>query len=189
MPTQDAIIGIFQNTGAGNDLVQLKNSSSSVIFNIDKQGAINWRNNANTADIPLTKDTNDNLTYNGNVVATTSGPVGAMKPAISNAIQYVTTTGNDANDGLSWGTAKATIQAAVNALPTTPDGSTSGVVYVAPGIYTFSTGIVLPASHKHDAISIIGVPGEGTESPSSSVQGGVILNYTGSGAAITQLVT
>jgi hypothetical protein len=189
MATKDAIIGVFQTSESGSDLVQLKNSNGPMIFNIDKQGAINWRNSANTADIPLTKDTNDNLTYNGNVIATTNGPISAMKPATSNAIQYVTTTGNDANDGLSWGTAKATIQAAVNALPLTPDGSTSGVVYVAPGTYTFSTGIVLPASHKHDAISIIGVPGEGTTGPASSVQGGVILNYTGSGAAITQLVT
>jgi hypothetical protein len=113
----------------------------------------------------------------------------AIKPAVSNAIEYVTTTGNDANDGLSWGSAKATIQAAVNALPLTPDGSTAGIVYVAAGTYTFSTGIVLPASHKHDAISIIGIPGEGTTAPNWSVQGGVILNYTGSGAAITQLVT
>jgi hypothetical protein len=188
MPTQDAMIGIFQDTGRGDDLVQLKNSGGSVILNIDKQGAINWRNNANTADIALSKDTSDNLTYNGNVIATASGSVGAMKPATSDAIQYVTTNGNDANDGLSWGTAKATIQAAVNALPTTPDGSTSGIVYVAPGIYTFSTGIVLPASHLHDSISIIGTPGYGTESPSESVQGGTVLNYTGSGAAISQVV-
>jgi hypothetical protein len=112
----------------------------------------------------------------------------AIKPAVSNAIEYVTTTGNDANDGLSWGSAKATIQAAVNALPLTPDGSTSGIVYVAAGTYTFSTGIVLPASHLHDSISIIGVPGYGTEAPSESVQGGTILNYTGSGAAISQVV-
>jgi hypothetical protein len=112
----------------------------------------------------------------------------AMKPVTSNAIQYVTTTGSDANDGLSWGSAKATIQAAVNALPLTPDGSTSGIVYVAAGTYTFSTGIVLPASHAHDSISIIGVPGDGTASPPSSVQGGTILNYTGSGAAITQVI-
>jgi hypothetical protein len=73
MPTQDAIIGVFQTSESGSDLVQLKNIGGPVIFNIDKQGAINWRNNANTADIALTKDTNDNLTYNGNVIATTSG--------------------------------------------------------------------------------------------------------------------
>jgi hypothetical protein len=41
MPTQDAIIGIFQDTGRGDDLVQLKNSGGSVIFNVDKQGTIN----------------------------------------------------------------------------------------------------------------------------------------------------
>jgi hypothetical protein len=44
MPTQDAIIGIFQDTGRGDDLVQLKNSGGSVIFNVDKQGTINSSN-------------------------------------------------------------------------------------------------------------------------------------------------
>jgi hypothetical protein len=44
MATQDAIIGIFQDTGRGDDLVQLKNPSGSVIFNVDKQGTINSSN-------------------------------------------------------------------------------------------------------------------------------------------------
>lgn len=41
----------------------------------------------------------------------------ALKPAAADAIRFVSKAGNDANDGLSLGTAKATIQAAINSLP------------------------------------------------------------------------
>lgn len=59
----------------------------------------------------------------------------ALNPAPSDAIQYVSTNGNDSNDGLSMGTAKATIQAAINALP-----SAGGTVRVLSGVFagTFS---------------------------------------------------
>ena len=45
------------------------------------------------------------------------GPASATKAHPSDAIQYVSTSGSDTNDGLSRGTAKATIQAAIDALP------------------------------------------------------------------------
>lgn len=54
----------------------------------------------------------------------------------SDGIQYVSTSGNDLNNGLTWSTAKATIQAAINALP--PDG---GRVTVGQGDYYLSSGI------------------------------------------------
>jgi hypothetical protein len=41
----------------------------------------------------------------------------ALKPAKGEPIQFVSRTGNNSNDGLSWGSAKATIYAAWNALP------------------------------------------------------------------------
>jgi hypothetical protein len=41
----------------------------------------------------------------------------ALKPSASEAIQFVSHTGNDKNDGLSWGSAKLTIFAAYQALP------------------------------------------------------------------------
>ncbi len=45
------------------------------------------------------------------------------------AIQHVSTSGNDANDGLSWAQAKRTVQAAVNAAPS------RGEVWVKAGTY------------------------------------------------------
>jgi hypothetical protein len=56
----------------------------------------------------------------------TNSPSAAVKPASSDAIQYVSPNGNDSNDGLSMGTAKATILAAYNALP-----GTGGTIYVS----------------------------------------------------------
>lgn len=50
----------------------------------------------------------------------------AIKPAAASGIQYVAVaTGNDSNDGLSWGTAKLTIMAAYDALP-----AGGGVVFI-----------------------------------------------------------
>lgn len=46
-------------------------------------------------------------------------------------VQFVSTTGSDANDGLSQATSKRTVQAAVDAL-----GATGGKVYVAEGTHT-----------------------------------------------------
>src|SRR5437899_8470429 len=52
------------------------------------------------------------------------------------AIRYVSGTGNDSNDGLSWGSSKATVFAALVSLPggnVVGPVSGSGTVYVAPG--------------------------------------------------------
>ena len=50
----------------------------------------------------------------------------AVKPAASDAVEYVSPNGNDANDGFSLGTAKLTIYGGYNALP-----STGGTIYVS----------------------------------------------------------
>ena len=52
----------------------------------------------------------------------------ALKPAVGSPIQYVDYTGNDNNDGLSWGSAKASVMAAYDALP--PLG---GTIYIMQG--------------------------------------------------------
>ncbi len=57
---------------------------------------------------------------------TVGGRSVATEPLASDAIQYVSPNGNDSNDGLSWGTAKATVFAAYQALP-----NTGGVIYVS----------------------------------------------------------
>lgn len=61
----------------------------------------------------------------------------AIKPSSSLAIQYVTAQGNDTNDGLSWGTAKLTISAALISLPggsVSPPTCGNGTVFVSDGV-------------------------------------------------------
>jgi hypothetical protein len=57
--------------------------------------------------------------------------------AAADKVYYVSTTGNDANNGLSWGTAKLTIQAGIDA------ASTTGKVLVGAGTYTLSTPVYM----------------------------------------------
>jgi hypothetical protein len=86
------------------------------------------------------------LTLSGNLTVTGSAAIGgtltangkavAVSPAQSDAIQYVSAGGNDANDGLSWGTSKATPYAAVAALPggdPTSFMAGAGVVFLSEG--------------------------------------------------------
>src|SRR5258705_6497851 len=69
------------------------------------------------------------------------------------AIRYVSGTGKDSNDGLSWGTSKATVFAALVSLPggnVVGPFSGSGTVYVAPGSAlnpTANKGIWLMSPH------------------------------------------
>jgi hypothetical protein len=70
-----------------------------------------------------------------------------LKPNVNTvAIQYVSLSGNDANDGLSWGTAKQTIYAALEGLPfgsASPPQSGQGTVYVSSGYLSpFQSGSV-----------------------------------------------
>ena len=48
---------------------------------------------------------------------------------------YVSTAGSDANDGLSWGSAKLSIQAGIDA------AATAGDVYVVAGVYTLTSAV------------------------------------------------
>ena len=87
-----------------------------------------------------------------------SGSV-ARKPASGDAVRFVSTAGNVSNDGLSWGTAKLTVQAAINVLPastftfedngTITLGSGGGTVNVGCG--TFAGQVTL-----RDNISVKG---------------------------------
>jgi hypothetical protein len=90
--------------------------------------------------------------------AVASAPVGAVTLAASDAsvaeaaaapgtTVYVATGGSDSNNGQTWATAKATIQAAIAALPPSPDGTTgrSGVVELGYGTFTVTS------SHRVDS--------------------------------------
>jgi len=59
----------------------------------------------------------------------------AHAPKPTDAIQFASPNGKDNNDGLSWGSAKLTIMAAYDALP-----STGGVIYFTAGVAATSTG-------------------------------------------------
>ena len=86
----------------------------------------------------------------------------AIKPATSDGIQFVSANGNDSNDGLSWGTAKLTIQAANTTLATS--GGTifvSASTIILASTVTLNTGVsivgtgwqsVLSVTHTNDAI-------------------------------------
>jgi hypothetical protein len=67
-----------------------------------------------------------------------------VKSAGSDGIQYVSANGNDANDGLSWGTAKLTVDAALEALPggssVAPLTAGSGLVNLTDGVAANTTG-------------------------------------------------
>jgi hypothetical protein len=57
--------------------------AASGAIRLGNADAIAWRNNGNTADVLLAKNSSDALTYNGNVIATTSGPVGLQTFAVN----------------------------------------------------------------------------------------------------------
>lgn len=87
-------------------------------------------------------------------------------PPSSDGIQYVSPKGSDSNNGLSWGTAKATLEGAVAAINATRDG---GRIYVAPGNFSWSNTVTLSKPVRLEC-----APGKATH-----------FTYTGtSGAAI-----
>lgn len=73
------------------------------------------------------------LTANGNA---SSGNV-ALKSSSTDHLIHLSSAGNDGNDGLSWGTAKLTAQAAFNAATTS--GTNPGAVMIACGTYVAPT--------------------------------------------------
>ena len=89
----------------------------------------------------------------------------AIKPAASDAIVYVSQNGNDANDGLSWGSAKLTLAAALTAVP---DG---GTVQMGGGVFNSASQI--------SAAGLNGVKLLGASTGSSQQTGGTIIRYSG----------
>lgn len=79
---------------------------------------------------------NGQSTFAGAITVGARGNV-AAKPIVTDGVQHVTAEGSDSNDGLSWGTAKASIQAAYNALP-----STGGTIHLGAGNFAVSSTII-----------------------------------------------
>ena len=78
--------------------------------------------------LPLNNTFTGTNTFSGAVTLSGEGAAGnvVIKPFALDDIQYVSTSGNDTNDGLSWGTARATIAAAITTL------GSNGIIYVSP---------------------------------------------------------
>lgn len=95
-------------------------------------------------------------------------PTGVADPSV----QYVSTAGDNGNNGYSAESPKLTVQAAINALAVAPG---YGTVYVAAGTYASSAGIVVT-----NAIEILGATG--------NPEGVIIRNTsTSSGANVITL--
>jgi hypothetical protein len=101
----------------------------------------------------------------GQTINPGKGSSTSLKPATTDNVQYVSNSGNDSNDGLSWGTAKLTVAAACASLPGGGSncGGGYGTVYVAPsftgstivppinlnsGFPTFPTIVYLPSTGR-----------------------------------------
>lgn len=63
----------------------------------------------------------------------------SRKPGSSAGVAYVDPAGNDSNDGLSWGTAKATIAAAITGF-----GAVRGKVRLSSGTHSIGTAVSVP---------------------------------------------
>ena len=88
-------------------------------------------------------------TFSGAMTLSGEGAAGnvAIKPATTDAVQFISVNGNDSNDGLSWGSAKGNadvataIAAAIAALPVG-----GGTVFLGGGVFnTVATFIPIPA--------------------------------------------
>ena len=101
----------------------------------------------------------------------------ALKASNAAATQFVDATdGNDSNDGLSWGTAKATLGAAIGALPS----GAWGIVRVSSGGLTLTANLTITRSKT----TIVGEPGANI---TGSVAGGFITVQGCSDIRITGL--
>lgn len=139
------------------------------------------------------------------VVPFGSGSDAALKPAASDGIQYVTANGSDANDGLSRGTAKATLPAAFassscsvscviyddgpETWSTNPFSSFThqATIYLGPHVFTTNAEIAIPSF-----IHIQGAYARGSSPGQTTIVAGALFPTTGTvngGAAIIHLPT
>lgn len=100
--------------------------------------------------VTLTSAATSNFATNG----TESATIQIVNYVADNTVRYVSTTGSDANDGLSLVTAKASIAGAVASLADV-DGSCK--VYVAPGTYAETAASTCVVLSK--AVEVIGTTG------------------------------
>lgn len=69
----------------------------------------------------------------------------AAKPGAHAGVQYVSPNGIDSNNGASWDASKATISAAIDALPTSKVNGGHGKIHLAAGVYEINSTLTLLA--------------------------------------------
>lgn len=68
------------------------NPAQSGIVALASGDAVSWRNHANTADLPLATDSSDNLTFNGSIIATSSGSSAPLRYSATTPVTVSNTT-------------------------------------------------------------------------------------------------
>lgn len=129
--------------------------------------------------VTLTPAATSNFATDG----TESATIQIINYVADNTVRYVSTTGSDANDGLSLVTAKATIAGAVSSLA---DVEGACKVYVAPGTYTETNATSCVVLSK--AIEVIGTTGNPKDViVKRDKQNARIFNLSHEGAAVKNL--
>lgn len=104
------------------------------ILRLANGDAVDWRNNANSVNIALAKDTSDNLTYNGNVLISSGGAVTA--PTFSGDVTNVGTVTTVASVG---GWTASSVSSAVSKVSTAATSNIASTLMARST--TGSTGI------------------------------------------------
>jgi hypothetical protein len=103
-------------------------------------GSITLQTNGtpNSSQLLLNLVAGVNVTLSNTGGAVTVNSTGGT-PAVGDGIQYVSTSGNNANSGLQWSTAKLTVNGAVAAMP-----AGGGTIYMGSGTFTGASTISKP---------------------------------------------
>jgi hypothetical protein len=119
------------------------NPATSGIINLGSTEIVAWRNHANSADLPLTTNTSDQLLFNGNLVITDSTTF------TDNTVLIANGSGNIASSSVSTTTlgfldATSSIQTQLNSKASFSGLNTDGVIYASSGTAVASTSAGSP---------------------------------------------
>jgi hypothetical protein len=120
-----------------------------------------------------------NLSVAGALTASGSGNT-ALKPAVTDAIQFVSANGSDSNDGLSWGTAKLTVMAGYDALP-----ATGGTIFITGCAYGTGCTVISATSTAGQGIWILGSGDPNFASPPTGWRKFKPTRFIGTGGVAT----
>lgn len=151
--------------------------SSTGQFRLAKTDSLSWRNNANSADLPLSIDSLDRLTYNGVIIGvSSSGDVVGPASATANAIAlFNSTSGKLIKDGgigtsdqvLVGGTTPGFGNTPAASLPLADTSTRGAIVIKPPTIQKFLSGsgtYTTPAGVAYLRVRMVGGGGGGSGS-------------------------